>query len=63
MSMMSDSDLGAVAGNPGVEPPSPGAAVDDPNLSMRWAAAGARVPAYSVRRRSSRPMAPYCSTG
>ncbi len=31
MSMMSDSDLGAVAGERGVGPPSPGAAVDDPN--------------------------------
>ena len=31
MSMMSDSDLGAVAGEPGVEPSSPTAAVDDPN--------------------------------
>jgi len=31
MSMMSDSDLGAVAGQPVVQPPSPAAAVDDPN--------------------------------
>lgn len=31
MSMMSDSDVGAVAGEPAEEPPSPAAAVDDPN--------------------------------
>lgn len=40
MSMMSDSDLGAVAGNPGVEPPSPGAAVDDPNAVYALGSSG-----------------------
>jgi ubiquinone/menaquinone biosynthesis C-methylase UbiE len=40
MSMMSDSDFGAVAGNPGVEPPSPAAAVDDPNAVYALGSSG-----------------------
>ena len=57
MSMMSDSDLGA----PGqVSPPRLSMTR---TLCMRWAAAAARVPACSVRLRSSRRIAPCCLTG
>jgi ubiquinone/menaquinone biosynthesis C-methylase UbiE len=40
MSMMSDSDLGAVGGNPGVKLPSPGVAVDDPNAVYALGSSG-----------------------
>ena len=55
MSMMSDSDLGAVAGEPAVGPPSPAAAVDDPNAVY---ALGSRSGESTRLQRQAEELAP-----
>ena len=56
---VAESELGAVAGEPPVKPPSPAAAVDDPNAVYALGSGGGeKAPVCSVRPRSLRPRAP-----